>query len=99
MSNRTTYQLFTQLDAPKRFLSLTVDELAVAIIGFSMLSLTNYKVLSALFGLGLIFVLRLLKRGKGPNALLVLAYWHLPHVITRFFLPRLPASHHRIYIV
>ena len=97
MSNTGCYRLFTKLDAPKRFFSLTVDELVVAIIGFSLLTLTNYKVLSAMFGLGLVFVLRILKRGNGPKSLLVLAYWHLPHAITRFFLPRLPASHHRVW--
>lgn len=97
MSNTGCYRLFTKLDSPKRYLSLTVDELIVAIIGFSLLTLTNYKVLSALFCLSVVFVLRILKRGNGPSALLVLAYWHLPHAVTRFFLPRLPASHHRIW--
>ncbi len=97
MSNPNCYRLFTKLDAPKRFFSLTVDELIVAIIGFAMLALTNYKILSALLGLGLVFVLRGLKRGKGPKSLLILAYWHFPHTITRFFLPKLPASHHRVW--
>lgn len=98
MSNATVYRFFTKLDEPKRYLSLTVDELVVAIVGFSMLSMTNYKVLSALFSLSLIFALRVLKRGEGPTALLVLAYWHLPHGLTRFFLPKLPASHQRLYV-
>ncbi len=98
MTNPNCYRLFTNLDAPKRFLSLTVDELVVAIIGFSMLSLTNYKVLSALLGLSLIFILRVLKRGNSPKVLLIMAYWHLPHALTRFFLPKLPASYIRLYV-
>ena len=98
MNNEIYYRLFSYLDEPKRYLSLTVDELVVAIVGFSLLGLTNYKILSALLSLGLIFALRTLKRGNGPRTLLLLAYWHLPHMVTQFFLPRLPASHHRLYI-
>lgn len=98
MSNTCYYRLFSHLDAPKRYLSLTVDELLVAIIGFSMLALTNHKIVGALICLGLLSVLRMLKRGQSPRILLILMYWYLPYAITRFFLPRLPASHHRLYV-
>ena len=98
MSHPNYYRLFAHLDAPKRYLSLTVDELVIAIIGFSMLGLTQYKLLSTAIGFGLLFLLRALKHGQGPKALLVLAYWHLPYAATQFFLPKLPASHHRLYV-
>ncbi|MDF1931728.1 hypothetical protein PGH45_19025 [Legionella pneumophila] len=28
----------------------------------------------------------------------MLAYWYLPSYITQFFLPKLPLSHHRVYV-
>jgi conjugal transfer pilus assembly protein TraL len=98
MSNAFYYRLLIHLDAPKRVLSLTLDELVIAVMGFSMLALTNHKLLGALISLGLLSVLRCLKRGQNPMILLVLAYWYLPYAVTRFFLPRLPVSHHRLYI-
>lgn len=96
--NNTYYRLFTHLDAPKRYLSLTIDELMVTAISFSSLALLNHKVLSILIGFGLLSALRLLKRGQSPRRLLVLMYWYLPFAITQFLLPKLPASHHRIYL-
>lgn len=92
------YQFLSHIDAPKRILTLTYDELAVAGFGFMLLIVANQKVLISLFSFGLFGVLRRLKRGDGPKALLVLAYWYLPSRLTQFFLPRLPESHHRIWV-
>ena len=98
MSQTVYYQFLSHLDAPKRYLSLTIDELVIAIGGFAMLALTNHKFVSAALGLLLMGVLRLLKKGAGPKALLVLAYWYFPYMFTQFFLPKLPASHQRILV-
>lgn len=92
------YQFLNHIDAPKRFLTLTLDELVVAGLGFMLLVLSNQKIVVTLLGLGLLSGLRYLKKGEGPKALLVLAYWYLPSFITRFFLPQLPCSHHRVYV-
>lgn len=92
------YQFLNHIDAPKRILTLTIDELVVAGLGFMLLVLSNQKILVSLFGFGLLSGLRYLKKGEGPKALLVLAYWYLPSFITQFFLPQLPCSHHRVYV-
>lgn len=92
------YRFLSKIDAPKRFLTLTLDELVVAITGLLLLIICNQKILVMIFGLTLLSGLRYLKKGEGPKALLILAYWHLPHAFTRFFLPRLPASYHRVWV-
>lgn len=92
------YQFLNYIDAPKRILTLTYDELAVASLGFMLLIVANQKILVSLFGFGLLGGLRILKKGEGPRVLLVLAYWYLPSQLTQFFLPRLPASHHRVWV-
>lgn len=92
------YQFLNHIDAPKRILTLTFDELAVAVCGLIFLVISNQKILVVLFSFGLFTGLRILKKGEGPRVLLVLAYWYLPHGLTKFFLPSLPASHHRVYV-
>lgn len=92
------YQFLSHIDAPKRILTLTVDECVVAGLGFMLLIVANQKVFVSLLGLGMLSGLRFLKKGEGPKALLVLAYWYLPSGVTKFFLPQFPCSHHRIYL-
>lgn len=94
----TRYQFLRHIDAPKRVMTLTMDELVVAGIGMFLLVVSSQKILVALFSLGLFSVLKFIKRGEGPRQLLVLAYWYLPHEITKFFLPKLPASHLRLWV-
>lgn len=98
MTDAVMYRFLTELDKPKRYLSLTVDELVIAITGFGLLALCNQKVVVALIGLGLVSFLRHLKKGGSPRVLLVLIYWHFPNAFTRFFLPRLPPSHFRVWV-
>ncbi|SEG42122.1 conjugal transfer pilus assembly protein TraL [Legionella quinlivanii DSM 21216] len=98
MMSPMNYQFLSHIDAPKRILTLTMDELVVAGMGFMLLIISNQKALVALFGFSLLSGLRYLKKGEGPKALLVLAYWYLPSVITQYFLPKLPLSHHRVYV-
>jgi conjugal transfer pilus assembly protein TraL len=93
-----SYQFLSHIDSPKRILTLTLDELIVASLGFILLILSNQKIPVVLFGLGLLSGLRFLKKGQGPKALLVLAYWYFPSALMQFFLPKLPCSHHRVYV-
>lgn len=98
MTDIAMFRFLTELDRPKRYLSLTLDEMAVAVTFFGLLALCNQKVVVALMGFGLLSVLRHLKKGGSPRVLLVLAYWLLPHALTQFFLPKLPASHCRVWV-
>lgn len=91
------YRFLNHINEPKRFLTLTLDETCIAGLSMLLLVVSSHKVSVALFGFGLLTALRGLKRGEKPNVLLVLAYWYFPHAITRFFLPHLPASHHRVW--
>lgn len=98
MNDAVLYRFLTELDKPKRYLSLTIDEMVIAVVCFSLLALCNQKVIVAILGLFLITALRHLKKGGSPRVLLVLAYWYLPCTITQFFLPKLPASHFRVWV-
>ena len=98
MSENVMYRFLTELDKPKRYLSLTMDEFVVAGFGFLLLAITNQKILVVLLGLGIFSLLRYLKKGNGPRVLLVLAYWYLPNTVTQFFLPNLSAPHLRVWV-
>ena len=92
------YSFLNHIDAPKRYFSLTIDELLVAGLGLTLLVISNHKVLVALFAFGLVAILRHLKKGAHPRVLLVLAYWALPHGVSRCFLPQLPPSYQRLWV-
>lgn len=96
--SRAVYRFFNHLDAPKRVFSLTMDELILVITGFALLVLSNQKLMVALLSLLLLTGLRRLKKKPNPNVLLVLAYWYLPHGLTKYFLPKLPASYLRVWV-
>lgn len=98
MSNAVMFRFLTELDKPKRYLSLTADEGVIAGVGFLLLAVCNQKVIVAITCFLLLSVLRYLKKGDGPRVLLVLAYWYLPNAVTIFFLPKLPASHCRVWV-
>ena len=98
MSHSSLYQILSHLDQPKRYLSLTIDELIITSTGFIMLALTNHKIIGTVISLLLLSTLRHLKKGASPKVLLVLMYWYFPHGLTQFLLPQLPASHQRIWV-
>ena len=98
MSNAVMFRFLTELDRPKRYFSLTADESVVAGLGFLLLAVCNQKIVVALISVLILSILRYLKKGGSPRVLLVLAYWHLPNVCTQFFLPKLPASHCRVWV-
>ena len=98
MTDAVIYRFLTELDKPKRYLGLTIDEFVVAGISFMLLAICNQKVVVSILGFGLISTLRYLKKGGHPRVLLVLAYWYLPHAFTRFFLPQLIPSHLRVWV-
>lgn len=92
------YQFLSHIDAPKRFLTLTLDECVFAGLSCLLLIVTHQKIVAFLFGVAVMSGLRFIKKGQGPRFLLVLAYWYLPDALLKSFLPRLPASYLRIYI-
>lgn len=98
MSNAVMFRFLTEIDKPKRYFSLTTDEVVVAGFGFLLLCVCNQKIIIAIVSFFAFSILRYLKKGGSPRALLVLAYWHLPNVLTQFFLPKLPASHFRVWV-
>lgn len=98
MSNAVMLRFLTELDRPKRLLSLTLDEAVIAGLGSLLLAVCNQKVIIAITGFLLLSILRYLKKGDSPRVLLVKAYWYLPNAFTQFFLPKLPASHLRVWV-
>lgn len=98
MSENAYFLYLNHIDAPKRYFSFTLDEAAVAVLGVLLLVMSNKKATCVLLCAGLIGLMRLIKRGQGLSIYLVLAYWYLPNSFTQFFLPKLPASHQRIWI-
>ena len=97
MRQITYYHFLNHIDAPKRYLSFTLDELIIAGIFFVLFISSSQKIIVSLFGMGLVSLLRVLKKGEGPARLLIMAYWYLPSSITGFFLPSLPKSYQRIW--
>jgi conjugal transfer pilus assembly protein TraL len=98
MSNAVMFRFLTELDKPKRYFSLTTDEVVIAAIGLLLLCICNQKIIITVICFLLFSTLRYLKKGGSPRSLLVLAYWHLPNGCTQFFLPKLPASHLRVWV-
>lgn len=98
MQAEWVYRFLPALDYPKRYFSLTLDEFFMSAVGFLLLAFANNKVGVTLLVLGLIAALRYFKQGKHPRVLMLLVYWYLPHSLTRFFLPKLPASHLRVWV-
>ncbi|MDF1684502.1 MAG: type IV conjugative transfer system protein TraL [Legionellaceae bacterium] len=97
MSRTNLYRLVSHLDEPRRYFTLSLDELCVAVFAVLFLVLSNQKVLVMVLGAGVLALLRHLKKGRGPRFLVVLAYWHLPRSVMQVITPKLPASHRRIW--
>lgn len=93
----TMYRVVNHLDAPKRWLTLTLDEVVLALLGLMLIVVSNQKLVVGVLGFIFYGVLKQAKQGRGPRFLLVLAYWHLPTYITRWFLMHVPASHVRVW--
>ncbi|PYD07283.1 type IV conjugative transfer system protein TraL, partial [Pseudomonas syringae pv. syringae] len=70
MISRAIYRFFNHLDAPKRYFSLTVDELSIAVTGLALLVLSNHKLMVALLSMLLLISLRRLKKEPNPKVLL-----------------------------
>lgn len=97
MHNPTLYRVISHLDAPKRYMSLTLDELLVALLGLMLLVASNHKILVGCLCFGLYGILKVLKQGHGPRYLLVLLYWHMPRAVTQLIVSHLPASCRRVW--
>lgn len=97
MNDNQRYKIYSNLDHPQRLFGFTLDEVFIAALGGIFLSVSNQKVLVILFSLSIMAGVRRLKKNKGPRFLLVLAYWYLPHFVTKWFLPSLPDSSKRLW--
>jgi len=97
MSRTNLYRLVSHLDEPRRYFTLSLDELCVAVLAAFFLVLSTQKILVMVLGAGVLAFLRHIKKGKGPRFLVVLAYWHLPRSVMQVIVPKLPASHRRIW--
>lgn len=95
--NTAAYQFLNHLDAPKRYFALTIDEVVLAATGLLTLVVANQSYMALLPVTLLMAVLKRLKKGQSPRILLLLSWWYLPHVLTQFFVPKLPASHYRVW--
>lgn len=91
------YQIITHLDEPKRYLSLTLDELCIAVIGLMLLTTSNHKFLVGTLSAGIYSYLKYLKQGHGPRFLLIQIYWHMPNMIAKLIVPKLPKSYYRLW--
>lgn len=98
MASNMNHRVLAHLDHPRRYFGLTVDELSIALVAALFIALSNQKIIVILSAALLVAGLKRLKKNQGPRFLLVLAYWYLPHAITRFILPKLPDSSHRYWI-
>ena len=97
MSSTNLYRLVSHLDEPRRYFTLSMDELCVAMFAVLFLVISSQKLLVVAISAGLLGLLRHLKKGRGPRFLVVLAYWHLPRSLMQVVVPKLPASHRRIW--
>lgn len=97
MNNPALYRVISHLDKPYRFLSLTMDELGIALIGLMLLASSNHKIWVGCFVAFIFSVLKYLKCGKGPRFILVQVYWHLPSFVSKAVVAKLPASYLRVW--
>ena len=98
MSSPVNYRIVKHLDEPQRFLSLTIDEVVIAMLGLMLMVASTHKLLAGLFCAGLYSGLKYLKQGDTPRYLLVLLYWYAPKEVSQLIVSKLPASHYRIWI-
>ena len=92
------FKILRYLDEPKRILGLTVDEAITGGVTIFLLMLCSHKFVVGILGASLYLCLKYLKKGRYPSYLMLLAYWHFPHHVMRWFLPKLPKSHLRYWI-
>ena len=99
MSTALMYRVICHLDAPRRYFSLTTDEVTVAVIGMMLMVASSHKALAVALCALMFTALRSLKQGNSPKYLWVLLYWHLPSFVSQWFLHPLPPSHLRVWQV
>lgn len=97
MADNNAHTIYSHLSHPKRFIGLTIDEAVISVIGVLFVALCNQKIIVILSFMSIVYGLKKIKKNRSPRFLIVLLYWHLPHAITRFVLPRLPDSATRFW--
>lgn len=93
----TMYRVISHLDKPRRFVSFTIDELVVLVVGLILLVSSNHKCIVVGLVAVLYSLLKHLKQGHGPKFLLIQMYWQLPRSLTELAVSHLPPSHYRIW--
>lgn len=91
------YKVVSHLDEPKRYISLTIDELCIVVLGLMLLTTSNHKFLVGILSLVIYSFLKYLKKGHGPRFLLIQIYWHMPDMIAKLIVPKLPKSYYRLW--
>tara|TARA_B110000091_G_C13534188_1_gene357628 strand:- start:301 stop:609 length:309 start_codon:yes stop_codon:yes gene_type:complete len=100
MKNEELYRVRSNLNKPFKIMSLTVDELVIVVSSILTFFFCNELITKGLIvagGMGLLWLVRMAKKDRGPKVLLVYLYWLLPSSVTQFFMCRVPASHKRIW--
>ena len=95
--SQAMFKILRYLDEPKRILGLTIDEASIGGVTIFLLMLCSHKFVVGILGAALYICLKYLKKGRYPSYLILLAYWHFPHQVMRFILPKLPKSHLRYW--
>ena len=70
------YRFLNHIDAPKRYMTLTIEEMVIAGTCLMLLIVAENKLVVLAAGLILVALLRRLKKGNGPRYLIVLVYWY-----------------------
>lgn len=91
------YRIPKHLDAPKRLLIFTLDEVSALLVptllGFILF---DQLVLSSLMGSAICVGMRYFKQGEGPEIWRYIVYWYFPPVQRYHYTP---PSHLRQYII
>lgn len=98
MEHEELFQILRHLDEPKRIIGLTLDDCFIGGFTIFFVLCSSSKILMMLAGIGIRTGVRKLLKGNPPSYLLLLMYWHLPHAMTKYFIPDLPPSHKRYWI-
>lgn len=97
MNNESLYTMYRNLDRPKRYFGLTIDEVCLAVPVLLLLVLSSQKTVILLLGAASIYGVRKIKKNKSPKMILVKMYWCLPRFITKWFMAKLPDSSRRMW--
>ena len=94
--DQAKYYIPKTLDAPKRWLIFTMDELGVIIAPLMIGVLFDQMFLGMVFGIIGYFVWRKYKGLNKGNMMTYMRYWYLPNYLNRYKVTA--KSHNRVYL-